>query len=424
MVIGGFILFGMQTAESAPKKLTLRQRTARRAQQLKKNEERFARKQRELELKAIKCAKRAKSAGEISKLTGGKGGCFRGVFMAERRRARAARNRSCGKLSPAAKKACRKRFGVKSSAKARALSRRLGIKVPKKLTVNPLRQRVEKCAKRAKSAKERKSCFRKLRKARVKGRVKDRVRTRVKGRARTRAKGQRAGRPKAKLGCDRFTTERARKTCRGLPAARARAKAAGCSKIRDKDKKSICFRQAKMCGDLRDPKKIAKCRARVTPRHLGRKRCDRIKSLGARAACCAKIRPASRLSPKLCRPVSGPGSVKARVKDRVRTRVKGRVKARARDRARGPSRGRESRARFCGRIISNRPGEAADLRSRCFRRMGRCDKNQNPEKRAKCRARVKARMKGMAKRDAARRACARVPKASRSACLRKAKKRN
>jgi hypothetical protein len=278
----------------------------------------------------------------------------------------------------------------------------------------------------------------------VKARVKDRVRTRVKGRARTRAKGQRAGRPKAKLGCDRFTTERARKTCRGLPAARARAKAAGCSKIRDKDKKSICFRQAKMCGDLRDPKKIAKCRARVTPRHLGRKRCDRIKSLGARAACCAKIRPASRLSPKLCRPVSGPGSVKARVrtrvkgrvkarvKDRVRTRVKGRVKARARDRARGaprrnPSRGRESRTRFCGRMGAFN----ADLGSRCLRRLGRCDENQNPEERAKCRARIKAGLIPMAKRDARKRACAGVPKASRSDCLRKrrqedrkAKKRN
>ena len=199
--------------------------------------------------------------------------------------------------------------------------------------IKSLRARAACCAKirpASRLSPKRKLC----RPVSVRARVKGRVRTRVKDRARTRAKGQRAGRPKAKLGCDRFTTERARKTCRGLPAARARAKAAGCSKIRDKDKKSICFRQAKMCGDLRDPKKIAKCRARVTPRHLGRKRCDRIKSLGARAACCAKIRPASRLSPKLCRPVSGPGSVKAR----VRTRVKGRVKARARDRARAKAR--------------------------------------------------------------------------------------
>jgi len=108
-----------------------------------------------------------------------------------------------------------------------------------------------------------------------------------------------------------------------------------------------------------------------------RKRCSKIKSLGARAACCAKIRPASRLSPKrkLCRPVSA--------------------------RARREARGRESRTRFCGRIISNRSGETAHLRSRCIRRMGRCDKIQNPEKRAKCRARVKARIVREIERDGA-----------------------
>ena len=290
MVIGGFILFGMQTAESAPKKLTLRQRA-----------ERDRVRRAALLGTAIKCAKRAK--------TKQKGRCFRNVQMMDRDRARKKRKRLCGKLSPVAKKVCERRINVPARAKARALALSQGFK--------PQSQRREKCIE-VNNKTERKSCFRKLqisKRARANAaRVKGRVKARVKGRARTRAKGQRAGRPKAKLGCDRFTTERARKTCRGLPAARARAKAAGCSKIRDKDKKSICFRQAKMCGDLRDPKKIAKCRARVTPRHLGRKRCDRIKSLGARAACCAKIRPASRLSPKLCRPVSGPGSVKARAR--------------------------------------------------------------------------------------------------------------
>ena len=86
MVIGGSILFGMQAAASAPKKLTLKER-------------------------AIKCAKRSRTrnvAVPLSELLGSekqvRKGCFRRVVMAERRRVRAARNRLCGKLSPAAKK--------------------------------------------------------------------------------------------------------------------------------------------------------------------------------------------------------------------------------------------------------------------------------------------------------------------------------
>ena len=254
MVIGGSILFGMQAAESAPmgSGKVRPDKGLRRCDKIRNPERR------------AKC--RAKVRARLGRERRGGGG---------RMKADRARKRCSNIKSLRARAAC--------CAKIRPASRLS----PKRKLCRPVS---------------------------VRARVKARVRTRVKDRARTRAKGQRAGRPKAKLGCDRFTTERARKTCRGLPAARARAKAAGCSKIRDKDKKSICFRQAKMCGDLRDPKKIAKCRARVTPRHLGRKRCDRIKSLGARAACCAKIRPASRLSPKLCRPVSGPGSVKARAR--------------------------------------------------------------------------------------------------------------
>ena len=84
------------------------------------------------------------------------------------------------------------------------------------------------------------------------------------------------------------------------------------------------------CDKIRNPERRAKCRATVRKRLVrtsrggggrmkadrARKRCSNIKSLGARAACCAKIRPASRLSPKrkLCRPVSGPGSVKPRAR--------------------------------------------------------------------------------------------------------------
>ena len=249
MVIGGFILFGMQAAESAPKKQTIRRLTQR----------------------AERCAKRAKTAKENKR-------CFDRLVMEESKIARIRRDRACGKLSPVAKKACRRRFGVKALAKKRALARSRGTLIfllaPKCGKLNP----------KAKAA-----CLL------ARARVKDRVRTRVKDRVRDRVNKSSTA---ARRDCNRFTTERARRTCRGLPAAKARAKAAGCSKLTGA-KRSICFRQAKMCGDIRDPKK-----------------------------------------------------------------------------------------------------------------------------RAKCRARVKARMKGMAKRDAARRACARVPKASRSACLRKAKKRN
>ena len=256
MVIGGSILFGMQAAESAPKKQTIRRLTQR----------------------AERCAKRAKTAKENKR-------CFDRLVMEESKIARIRRDRACGKLSPVAKKACRRRFGVKALAKKRALARSRGT------ALFLISRRCEKLNPKAKAA-----CFARARvKDRVRTRVKDRVRTRVKARVRDRVNKSSTA---ARRDCNRFTTERARRTCRGLPAAKARAKAAGCSKLTGA-KRSICFRQAKMCGDIRDPKK-----------------------------------------------------------------------------------------------------------------------------RAKCRARVKARMKGMAKRDAARRACARVPKASRSACLRKAKKRN
>ena len=287
MVIGGSILFGMQAAESAPKKQTIRRLTQR----------------------AERCAKRAKTEKENKR-------CFDRLAMEESKTARLRREKACRELSPVAKKACLRRFFVEFRAKQRVLARSRGTLIfllaPKCGKLNP----------KAKAA-----CF-------ARARVKDRVRTRVKARVRDRVNKSSTA---ARRDCNRFTTERARKTCRGLPAARARAKAAGCSKIRDKDKKSICFRQAKMCGDLRDPKKIAKCRARVTPRHLGRKRCDRIKSLGARAACCAKIRPASRLSPKkkLCRPVFARCGKIRNPKVKAACVARNRVKARVRDRLKG-----------------------------------------------------------------------------------------
>ena len=134
MVIGGFILFGMQTAESAPKKLTLRQRA-----------ERDRVRRAALLGTAIKCAKRAK--------TKQKGRCFRNVQMMDRDRARKKRKRLCGKLSPVAKKVCERRINVPARAKARALALSQGFK--------PLSQRKEKCVELNKKT-ERKSCFRKL----------------------------------------------------------------------------------------------------------------------------------------------------------------------------------------------------------------------------------------------------------------------
>ena len=68
-----------------------------------------------------------------------------------------------------------------------------------------------------------------------------------------------------------------------------------------------------------------------------RKRCSKIKSLGARAACCAKIRPASRLSPKkkLCRPVFARCGKIRNPKVKAACVARNRVKARVRDRLKG-----------------------------------------------------------------------------------------
>ena len=246
MVIGGFILFGMQAAESAPKGQTIRRLTQR----------------------AERCAKRAKTAKENKR-------CFDRLVMEESKIARIRRDRACGKLSPVEKKACRRRFGVKALAKKRALARSRG-------TALFLISR--KCGKLNPKAKA--ACFAR---ARVKGRVRTRVKARVKGRVKD----------------------------------RVRTRVMGSGKVRpDKG--------LRRCDKIRNPERRAKCRAKVRAR-LGRerrggggrmkadrarKRCSNIKSLRARAACCAKIRPASRLSPKrkLCKPVSGPGSVKARAR--------------------------------------------------------------------------------------------------------------
>ena len=134
MVIGGFILFGMQAAESAPKKQTIRRLTQR----------------------AERCAKRAKTAKENKR-------CFDRLVMEESKIARIRRDRACGKLSPVAKKACRRRFGVKALAKKRALARSRGT------ALFLISRRCGKLNPKAKAA-----CF-------ARARVKDRVRTRVMG---------------------------------------------------------------------------------------------------------------------------------------------------------------------------------------------------------------------------------------------------
>ncbi len=141
MVIGGFILFGMQAAESAPKKQTIRRLTQR----------------------AERCAKRAKTAKENKR-------CFDRLVMEESKIARIRRDRACGKLSPVAKKACRRRFGVKALAKKRALARSRGT------ALFLISRRCGKLNPKAKAA-----CF-------ARARVKDRVRARVMGRVNARVR--------------------------------------------------------------------------------------------------------------------------------------------------------------------------------------------------------------------------------------------
>ena len=222
MVIGGSILFGMQAAESASKgRLKLEQLIRRLTQ------------------RAERCAKRAKTEKENKR-------CFDRLVMEESKIARIRRDRACGKLSPVAKKACRRRFGVKALAKKRALARSRGT------ALFLISRRCGKLNPKAKAA-----CF-------ARARVKDRVRARVMGSGKVRPdKGLRR--------CDKIRNPKRRAKCRAKVRARLGRERRGGG--------------GRMKADR------------------ARKRCSNIKSLGARAACCAKIRPASRLSPKkkLCR---------------------------------------------------------------------------------------------------------------------------
>ena len=239
MVIGGFILFGMQAAESASKgRLKLEQLIRRLTQ------------------RAERCAKRAKTEKENKR-------CFDRLAMEESKTARLRREKACRELSPVAKKACLRRFFVEFRAKQRVLARSRGTLIfllaPKCGKLNP----------KAKAA-----CL--LARARVKDRVrtpvKDRVRARVKDRVRTRVMGSGKVRPDRGLRrCDKIRNPGRRAECR--------------TKVRKRLVRTSRGGGGRMKADR------------------ARKRCSNIKSLRARAACCAKIRPASRLSPKkkLCR---------------------------------------------------------------------------------------------------------------------------
>ena len=278
MVIGGSILFGMQAAESAPKKLTLKER-------------------------AIKCAERATSDKARK-------GCFRKVIMQQRRRSRAARARLCGKLGPAAKSACRKRFRKVFSANERALGRRLGIGTrfktgPKKLT---LKERAIKCAKRSRT--------------------------------------KNVAVPLSEL---LGSEKQVRKGCfrRVVMAERRRVRAA----------------RNRLCGKLSSAAKKA-CEKRFGVNNQAKARAF-TRSLGIKARVKGRVKARVRDRVKRRRtgrgPQGGPPGL-GKVRDRVRTRVKDRVRSRVTDRARERARATAARERGRNRIRALNAKRIAETR--------------------------------------------------------------
>jgi len=145
------------------------------------------------------------------------------------------------------------------------------------------------------------------------------------------------------------------------------------------------------CDKIRNPEKRAECRAKARTRLErerrgggGRMKADRARNrctnlfenLEERAACCAKIRPASRLSPKKkkCRPIAP--RAKAKV---ARTRC---------DKIRNPEKRAECRAKAKTRLERERRGGGGRMKAQRARM--RCSKMfENLEERAACCAKIR-----------------------------------